>query len=56
MLKPNEMIIALTPSQIEAVCGADDVVEDLPNCLAATDALIKLSFIITKPLHDNFIY
>ena len=53
MLKPNEMIIALTPSQIEAVCGADDVVEyvnSLPafknmlekgiGCLPKTDQLM----------------
>ena len=55
MLQPNEMILALTPSQIEAVCGVDDVVEyvnSLPafknmlekgiGCLPKTDQLMKV--------------
>ena len=55
MLQPNEMIIALTPSQIEAVCGAEAVVEyvnSLPafknmlekgiGCLPNTDQLMKI--------------
>jgi len=55
MLQPNEMIIALTPSQIEERTGADDVVEyvnSLPafknmlekgiGCLPKTDQLMKV--------------
>ena len=55
MLEPNEMIIALSPSQIEAVCGAEVVVEyvnSLPafknmldkgiGCLPKTDQLMTV--------------
>lgn len=55
MLQPNEMIIALTPSQIEERTGADDIVEyvnSLPafknmlekgiGCLPKTDQLMKV--------------
>ena len=55
MLQPSEMIIALTPSQIEAVCEAEKVVEyvnSLPafknmlekgiGCLPKTDQLMKV--------------
>ena len=55
MLEPNEMILALTPSQIEAVCGAEEVVEyvnSLPafknmlekgiGCLPKTDQLMTV--------------
>jgi len=55
MLQPNEMIIALSPSQIEAVCGAQVVVEyvnSLPafknmlekgiGCLPKTDQLMTV--------------
>ena len=55
MLQPNEMIIALTPSQIEERTGADDVVDyvnSLPafknmlekgiGCLPKTDQLMKV--------------
>ena len=55
MLKPNEMILALTPLKIEEVSGADDVIEyvnSLPafknmlekgiGCLPKTDQLMKV--------------
>ena len=41
MLQPNEMIIALTPSQIEAVCGADGVVSYVNSLPAFKNMLEK---------------
>ena len=41
MLQPNEMIIALSPSQIEAVCGAEAVVEYVNSFPAFKNMLEK---------------